>query len=63
MKNLAETPPGRSGRGAADAEWVAAFKGGPPSAGNFLKGANCSEVIALAGAAIRYSRKIFNENG
>ena len=44
------------------AEWVAAFKGGPPSAGNFLNAANCSEAIALAGAAIRHSRKIFNEN-
>jgi hypothetical protein len=41
---------------------VAAFKGGAPSAGNFLNAANCSEAIALAGTAIRYSRKIFNEN-
>ena len=38
------------------------MKGGPASAGNFLNAANCSEAIALAGAAIRYSRKIFNEN-
>jgi hypothetical protein len=30
--------------------------------GNFLNAANCSEAIALAGAAIHYSRKIFNEN-
>jgi len=37
-------------------------KGGSPSAGNFLNAANCSEAIALAGTAIRYSRKIFNEN-
>jgi hypothetical protein len=44
------------------AEWLAAFKGGPASAGSFLNAANCSEAIALAGAAIRYSRKIFNEN-
>lgn len=49
--------PRRGGRG--DAEWLAAVKGGPPSAGNFLNAANCSEAIALAGAAIRYSRKVF----
>ena len=30
--------------------------------GNFLNAANCSEAIALAGAAIRYGRKIFNED-
>jgi len=51
----------RSGS-AAPPEWIAAFKGGPASAGNFLNAANCSEAIALAGAAIRYSRKIFNED-
>ncbi len=64
-KGLPEPPAGRVRRGNSggnDAEWVAAFKGGPPSAGNFLNAANCSETIALAGAAIRYSRKIFNEN-
>ncbi len=59
-------PQGRGGRGGSggggDAEWIAAFRGGPPSAGNFLNAANCSESIALAGAAIRYNRKIFNEN-
>jgi hypothetical protein len=53
---------GRGGGGAGETEWLAAFKGGPASAGNFLNAANCSESIALAGAAIRYSRKIFNEN-
>jgi hypothetical protein len=31
-------------------------------AGNFLNAANCSEAIALAGAAIHYNNKIFNEN-
>ena len=61
-KGLPEPQGGRRGRGAGDAEWVAAFKGGPASAGNFLNAANCSEAIALAGAAIRYSRKIFNES-
>jgi len=57
---------GRGGRGGGggggETEWAAAVKGGPASAGNFLNAANCSEAIALAGAAIRYSRKIFNEN-
>ena len=53
---------GRAGGGGGDTEWVTAFKGGPASAGNFLNAANCSESIALAGAAIRYSRKIFGEN-
>jgi hypothetical protein len=65
-KGIPEPQGGRGGRGggggAGDAEWVAAFKGGPASAGNFVNAANCSEAIALAGAAIRYSRKIFNEN-
>jgi hypothetical protein len=51
----------RRGGYGAENEWVAAFKGGPASQGNFLNAANCSEAIALAGAAIRYSRKIFNE--
>ena len=52
---------GHGGGGGASTEWVGAFKGGPASAGNFLNAANCSEAIALAGAAIRYSRKMFNE--
>ena len=49
----------RAGRGDVAPEWVAAFKGGPATAGNFLNAAACSETIALAGAAIRYSRKVF----
>lgn len=54
---------GRGGRGGgAESEWIAAVKGGPASTGNFMNAANCSEAIALAGAAIRYSRKIFNES-
>ncbi len=62
-KNLPEPPAGRGGRGGrGEAEWVAAFKGGPASAGSFLNAANCSEAIALAGAAIRHSRKVFNED-
>ncbi len=52
--------PRRGGRG--DAEWLAAVRDGPPSAGNFLHAANCSETIALAGAAIRDSRKVFRAN-
>ncbi len=65
-RGLPEPQGGGRGRGGAgggnDAEWVAAFKGGPASPGNFANAANCSETIALAGASIRYSRKIFNEN-
>jgi Oxidoreductase family, C-terminal alpha/beta domain len=53
---------GGGGGGNGDAEWIAAFRGGPASAGNFDNAANCSEAIALAGAAMRYNRKIFNEN-
>jgi len=49
----------RRGPGGPPPEWVAAFKGGPATAGNFLNAAACSETIALAGAAIRYSRKVF----
>jgi hypothetical protein len=41
---------------------VQAFKGGPASPGNFLNAANCAEAIALAGAAMRVSRKNFNED-
>ena len=48
---------GRRARGAP--EWVAAFKGGPATAASFVNAAACSETIALAGAAIRYSRKVF----
>jgi len=67
-KGIPEPQGGRGGRGGGGgggggtAEWIAAFKGGPASQGNFLNAANCSEAIALAGAAIRYGRKIFNEN-
>ncbi len=52
----------RAGGGGGNAEWIAAFKGGPASGGNFLNAANCSEAIALAGAAMRYVRKNFNES-
>ncbi len=48
--------------GGGEAQWLAAVKGGPASPGNFLNAANCSEAIALAGAAIRYSRNIFRAN-
>ncbi len=61
-KGLPEPQPGRRGAGGAYAEWIAHVKGGAPSQGNFLNAANCSEAIALAGAAMRYNRKIFNEN-
>ncbi len=64
-KGLAPPEAGRDRRargGGGEAEWLGAVKGGPASAGNFLNAANCSEAIALAGAAIRYSRRVFNEN-
>jgi len=54
-------PRGGGGGIGLGAEWVAAVKGGPASAGNFINAANCAEAIALAGAAIRYSRKNFHE--
>ena len=61
-KGIPEPPPrprgGEVGIGLA-ADWVAAAKGGAASAGNFVDAANCAEAIALAGAAIRYSRKTF----
>ncbi len=52
-------PPAR--RGFGDNEWVAAFKGGPPSGGNFIAAGNCAETICLGGAAVRYARTNFNE--
>ena len=65
-KGIPQPQAGRGGRGGSggggETDWIAAFKGGPPSPGNFLNAANCSEAIALAGAAIRYSRKIFDES-
>jgi len=65
-KGLPQPQGGRGGRGGGggggEAEWLAAFKGGPASQGNFLNAANCSEAIALAGTAMRYGRKVFNEN-
>lgn len=61
-KGLGEPPApargGGTGVGLA-ADWIAAIRGGPASGGNFVDAANCAEAIALAGAAIRYSRKIF----
>ena len=59
-KGLAE--PQAGARRSAYAEWIAHVKGGAPSQGSFLNAANCSEAIALAAAAMRYNRKIFNEN-
>jgi hypothetical protein len=53
---------GPGGRYGAENEWLTAFQGGPASQGNFLNAANCAEAIALAGAAIRYSRKVFHED-
>jgi hypothetical protein len=53
---------GGGGEGGTTGLWVNAFKGGPPSPGNFLNAANCAEAIALAAAAMRISRKNFGEN-
>jgi hypothetical protein len=63
-KGLPQPPGGRGARGGGggETEWLATFKGGPASQGSFPNAANCSEAIALAGAAIRYSRNVFNEN-
>ncbi len=61
-KQIPAPQPGQRAAGGdsgADNEWVQAFKGGKPSAGNFLNAAPCSEAIAVAGAAIRYARKNF----
>jgi hypothetical protein len=59
-RNLTQQEGRRGGSG--DSDWIQAFKGGKPSPGNFLNAAACSESIALAGVATRYSRKYFNEN-
>jgi len=63
-KRMPEPPAARGGAGGggSDAEWISAIQNGRQSAGSFLNAANCSETIALAGAAIRYGRKIFREN-
>lgn len=64
QKPAPQTQEGRRGGGAGgggESEWVQAFKGGKPSAGNFLNAAACAEAIGLAGVAIRVSRKNFNE--
>jgi hypothetical protein len=65
-KGLPAPQPGTGGSGNTGiglaSDWVAAVRGGPASGGNFVNAANCAESIALAGAAIRYSRKIFHEN-
>jgi hypothetical protein len=60
-KGLPEPAPSdrRQGPGTAPPEWLAAFKGGPATEGTFLAAAACSETIALAGAAIRHSRNVF----
>ena len=63
-KGLPEPQPRRGGEvgiGLAQ-DWVAAVKGGPASGGNFINAANCAEAIALAQAAIRYSRLTFRAN-
>jgi predicted dehydrogenase len=57
----APKPQERRAGASGDAEWVTAFKGGRPSGGNFVSAGNCAEAICLAGAAIRYARKNFDE--
>jgi hypothetical protein len=52
----------RGAGGAADSEWIQAFKGGKPSGGNFINAANCTETICLGGAVTRIARKYFKED-
>lgn len=52
----------RRRRGDGDREWIEAFKGGTPSAGNFLNARDVTETICLAGVALRISRKNFRAN-
>ena len=62
-RGLRAVPRGPGGReGGGETEWIAAVKGGPASPGNFLNAAHCSEAIALGGMAMRYGRKIFDED-
>ncbi len=56
-----EAPAQQERRGYGDSEWVAAFKGGKPSGGNFISAGYCAETICLGGAAIRFARMNFNE--
>ncbi|MFC2124763.1 Gfo/Idh/MocA family protein [Bacteroidota bacterium] len=49
-------------RGDRNAEWIAAFKGGKPSAGNFQNAKDVTETINLGGVALRISRKNFKAN-
>lgn len=49
-------------RGNADSVWVEAIKSGTQSPGSFIHAAHVTETICLAGAALRYSRKNFNED-
>jgi len=47
--------------GSGDSDWVEAFKGGEPSPGNFINARDVTETICLAGVALRYSRRNFDE--
>ncbi|MBI4874327.1 MAG: Gfo/Idh/MocA family oxidoreductase [Acidobacteria bacterium] len=55
-----ETPPqgGRRTGGERENLWVPAFKGGPPSPGNFLNAAGISDAVALGTVALRAGKKI-----
>ncbi len=48
--------------GNADDVWVSAIKSGKQSPGSFMNAMNVTETICLGGAALRYSRKNFNED-
>jgi len=50
------------GGGGGDNDWIEAFKGGKPSPGNFVNARDVTETICLAGVALRFSRKNFNES-
>jgi hypothetical protein len=63
--NLAETAPqqrdgrqdGRGGPSMRDQAWIAAFKGGPPSYGDFLLGRPISDAVNLAAISLRLGGK------
>jgi predicted dehydrogenase len=59
-----QTPPQPEGGGQPapndrDKQWVEAFKGGTPSAGNFLNATAISDAINLGAVALRAGKRIF----
>ena len=58
-KNLPAASPRerRTGGGGREAAWVQAFKGGPPTYGNFLLGGPISDMVNLAAISLRLGGK------